>query len=166
MKKIIATFLFMGILAAGYSQDQNVKVGPLGFVFGNYNLRYEKVLSDKGTFQVGANYFDFSIGDTGVTSFGVDGGYRHYFKEAMRGAYVFPSVGLQFAGAEALGEDESATTLGIGATIGYQWITGGDFVIDLGLGYGRTLVLSTSDGATTDFGRGGPRFQFAIGYAF
>jgi hypothetical protein len=154
-------------------QKQAVKVGPLGFLLGNYNARYEKAISDKGSFQIGANYYDYKIAGFGTSGFGLDAGYRHYFKEAIEGAYVFPSAGFDFNSTNISDLDDtkgSYSQIGIGATVGYQWINDGGFLVDLGLGYGYGIVVSTdeafSDTRVDDFGGGGIRFTFALGYAF
>ncbi|ASB47674.1 DUF3575 domain-containing protein [Alkalitalea saponilacus] len=165
-------FLVIALLCAvsfSATAQQAVKLGPLGFLFGNYNLRYEKALSEKGSWQVGANYYNYEIFDVTSTGFGLDAAYRNYFKEAMVGAYVSPALGFQTnTTSVSVFDDTSAgySLLGLGVTLGYQWIGGGGFVTDLGLGYGYNVEVGKDDKLTGDFGGGGVRFTFAIGYAF
>lgn len=159
----IAFLLFIGFaFSATAQQTQAIKVGPLGFLLGNYNLRYERALGSNSSLQLGANYYDYKIFDEKVSGFGIAAGYRYYFKEALRGPYVSPALTYSFN--ETLGYKYS--DLGVDATIGYQWVTGGGFVIDLGLGYGRRFEVSKDDDLINDYNRGGVRFTFALGYAF
>ncbi len=172
LKKSFFTLVVLIGFVMSMSAQQAIKVGPLGFLFGNYNLRYEKALSEKTSFQVGANFYDYDLGDFGTSGFGIDAGYRYYFKEAIKGGYVFPSLNYDFNKTNlGLGNDEegSFSNLNIGATIGYQWVAGGGFVTDLGLGYGYNIGVSADDAfaESRDLGTGGGvRFTFAIGYSF
>ena len=172
MKKSFLTFAVIMAFIFSMQAQQAIKVGPLGFLLGNYNVRYEKALSEKGSFQVGANFYDYNLGDFGTTGFGLDAGYRHYFKEAIKGGYLFPSLNYDFnkTAISAIDDTEgSFSNLGIGATVGYQWVSGGGFVVDLGLGYGYNIGVSAADGFADDrdLGTGGGvRFTFALGYAF
>lgn len=172
MKKSFFTLAILFAFLMSMQAQQAIKVGPLGFLFGNYNLRYEKALSEKGSFQVGANFYDYKLGGYGTSGFGLDAGYRHYFREAIRGAYVFPSINYDFnktALSDVSETKGSFSNLGIGATIGYQWVAGGGFVTDLGLGYGYNIGVSADDAFAEgrDLGEGGGvRFTFAIGYSF
>lgn len=169
MKSIFFTVVFFVSFVgnAAAQQTQAIKVGPLGFLFGNYNLRYEKGIGEKSSVQVGANYFDYEVLDVGATGFGVDLSYRYYFKQAIEGAYVSPALNFDFATTTNLADENvSFSTVGLGVTAGYQWVAGGGFVVDLGLGYGYNFELAKDDSLTDDYNYGGVRFTFALGYAF
>jgi hypothetical protein len=174
MKNVFFTLvLFIGFIGtAAAQQTQAVKVGPLGFLFGNYNLRYERALTEKTSFQVGANFYNYELLDLGTTGFGIDAGWRYYFREAIEGAYVFPSAGYDFNSTTISSVDDtkvSFSNLGIGATVGYQWVSGGGFLVDLGLGYGYNINVTRGDGLADDRDvndGGSVRFTFALGYAF
>ncbi len=150
-------------------QTQVVKVGPLGFLIGNFNLRYEKTINETSAFQVGANYYNFKVFGIKATGFGVDGAYRYYFKDAIRGFYASPAIGLSF---NSTFVDESSdikgnfSNLNLGATIGYQSIMASDFVIDFGLGYGYNVQIDKDDNLISNYSFSIPRFTFALGYAF
>jgi hypothetical protein len=166
-RNLIVFALLLGFLSVKAQFTQNIKIGPLGFLFGNYNARYEKVISDKGTFQVGANYFNFKIAGLGVTSYGLDAGYRLYFREVMDGGYFSPALGFDASSTAGLdGANVKYSTLGLGATVGYQWLNEGGFVFDLGFGYGYSLFLKNNDNLRSGLDGGGVRFTFAVGYAF
>lgn len=164
MKNLLLTFsLFLTFMASSFAQQtQAIKVGPLGFLFGNYNVRYERAIAEKSSVQVGANFFNYKLFDDAISGFGIDLGYRYYFREAIEGAYVSPAVGFDFL---SVG-DFKYSTLGAGVTVGYQWVAGGGFLVDLGLGYGYSFEVSKDDGLLNDYNRGGLRFTFALGYAF
>jgi hypothetical protein len=164
MKNVFLTLIVFVTLigSAAAQQTQAIKVGPLGFLLGNYNLRYERAIGDKSSVQVGANFFNYKLFDDDITGFGVDFGYRYYFKEAIEGAYLSPAVGIDFL---SVG-DFKYSTMGLGATVGYQWVAGGGFVVDLGLGYGYSFEISKDESLLDDYNRGGVRFTFALGYAF
>jgi hypothetical protein len=178
MKKNFLVVTFLCAIAFSATAQQAVKLGPLGFLLGNYNLRYEKAISEKGSFQVGANYYDYELLSLETTGFGLDAAYRNYFREAISGAYVSPVVGVQFNKTSSStwttenGEmvitqedDLGFSLLNIGATLGYQWVAGGGFVTDLGLGYGYRMELSKDEGLG-DYNGGRVMFTFALGYAF
>ncbi len=179
MKKQVFVVALLCTIAFSATAQQAVKLGPLGFLLGNYNLRYEKAISDKGSFQVGANYYDYELLDLETTGFGLDAAYRNYFREAISGAYVSPVIGVQFnkttGGTWTVDENDGIVVdnseelgfslLNIGATLGYQWVAGGGFVTDLGLGYGYRMELSKDEGLG-DYNGGRLMFTFAIGYAF
>lgn len=169
----LSLFLVLGVVfSLSAQQSQTVKVGPLGFLLGNYNLRYERTLTEKTSFQVGANFYDYELFDLQTTGFGIDAGWRYYFKEAIEGGYVFPSIGYDFNSTVASAIDDTKlnfSNFGLGATVGYQWVSNGGFVVDLGLGYGYNVNVSKASGFEEDRDLntgGGVRFTFALGYAF
>ena len=167
-KQLFTLVLVLGSLMISFGQ-QAVKVGPLGFLLGNYNLRYEKGITEKGSIQVGGNFYNYKLFGLKTTGFGFDAGYRHYFKEAIKGAYVSPSIGFDSNSTTVSSVDDTEgrfNLFGGGATIGYQWVTNGNFVVDLGLGYGYNALISKSEDLTNSYGGGGVRFTFALGYAF
>jgi len=169
MKKILLTLSIIVAVFASSTAQQAVKVGPLGFILGFYNVKYEKALSDKGSFQIGGNFYNYKLFDIKTTGFGLDAGYRHYFREAIKGAYVSPVLSYDFNSTSVSTIDDTKgkfSTLGISGMFGYQWISGGGFVVDLGLGYGYSIEVSKDDSLLEDYSRGGVRFGFAIGYAF
>ena len=169
MKKITFVFAFMFIMLGSSFAQQAIKVGPLGFLFGNYNLRYEKALGEKTSFIVGGNYYNYKLFSVQTTGFGLDLGYRYYFKDAIKGAYVSPYLSYDFNSTTVSIDDDTTgkfSTAGISGIAGYQWIAGGGFVVDLGLGYGYSFQVSKDEILNNTYGGGGVRFLFSIGYAF
>lgn len=149
---------------SGSGQDKAIKIGPFGFVLGFYNATFEKKIKDKASFVVGARFATFDLNSNDYTSIGLNGQYRIYFKEAISGPYLAPSLSLGFNNTTVLDQDESFANLGLGANIGWQWVFGGGFVMDLGIG--ARYRNGFGDDVDADFGGVGPAFQFQIGYAF
>lgn len=165
---IFGLFAFSGDIQAQSSDggdfDKAVKLGPLGFILGSYNATFEKKLKDKASFVVGGRFSNYSLNDNDYTAFSVNGQYRIYFKEAIAGPYLAPSAGIGFNSTDIVGVSESFTNIGIGANIGWQWVAGGGFVVDLGIGV--RYRNGFGDSVDADFSGIGPSFQVQIGYAF
>ncbi len=179
MKKITFLFFFSILIqCAMYAQNQIIKTNPLGFAFGNFNAKYERALSESTSFLVGGNFYSRKIFGVKATGFGVDGEFRYYItnrkKPSPEGFYVGPGVSFDI---NNLGDVEtggvvnsrgSVTSLGIGATLGYQWVWDSGFALDLGLGPQYTFAVVKSDDVDSDVDFSGilPRLVFSIGYAF
>lgn len=157
MKKIL---LFVAFIAFGMNvnaQSATIKTSPGALAFGIFNACYEKVISDKASFQLSGIAF-FGIGDLDGTAFGVGAGYRMYVtkKEAPRGFYVMPQAGITFG--------EGASAIGIGADLGYQWVWDSGFVLDIGLG--PNYYIGLGDDNISEFDGILPRVIVAVGYAW
>ena len=168
MKKSIYSVLVI-LLMANFVNAQIVKTNPLGLAFGNINAKYEHVINDKQSVQVGAKYiYKFLIFE--VNGFGVDGEYRFFVmdKPSPNGLYVGPSLSFNYLKQKYNDFFEEAaysiTTLGVGGTIGFQWVTKGGFCIDTGIGPQYTLEL-TNDSESSYSGFL-PRVALSIGYKF
>ncbi len=141
--------------------DQGIKVGPFGFLLGFYNATYEKKLKDKSSFTIGARYSGGVPGLDDFTAFGANASYRIYFKEAITGPYFAPGISFTANSSEIF---ENFSNIRPGAVIGWQWIFGGGFMMDLNIGAGYRLGFG--DDVDTDFDGIRPSFQYSIGYAF
>lgn len=171
MKKL---FLLLGFLllfcgiAQAQAYDNVIKTSPIGLAFGNFNATYEKVLNEKSSVLIRANYFYQFLG-VDVNTFGIGGAYRYYFthanKDVPTGFYVNPQLGVSFGSSD----DISYGTFSIGAEVGYQWAWDSGFVLDLGIGPNFTTF--NGDFNELDFDSDGdsavlPSLTIAIGYAF
>ncbi len=167
MKKVLFTLFSFFLVFAALSAQQAIKVGPLGFVLGNYNLRYEKAIGEKSSFQVGANFYNYKLFDLQTTGFGIEAGYRKYFKEAIQGAYFYPAVTFRSNTSEVTDvEKGSFSTLNMGASLGYQWVSKGGFVTDLGIGAAFSAELSKDDNLVDNYSGVIPRINILLGYSF
>lgn len=169
MRKLMFTFLaligFMTI-ASAQSHSNVIKTSPLALAFGNFNATYEKVLNEKSSFLVSANY-QYRLFGVDVNAFGVGAGWRYYFthanKDVPAGFYIQPQAGANFGNVD----DFNYTSIGFGAEIGYQWVWSSGFVLDLGIGPQYTIL--SGDYEEIDFDSDGgvfPSATLAIGYAW
>ncbi len=166
-----SNLFFIGVfvlMALGTSAQTNaVKVGPFGFLLGNYNARYEMGLNEKSSVQLGANIYRYELFDNDVSGFGVDASYRYYFREAISGPYLSPVLNFDFNNTTLLGEEGNFSLLGLSGLVGWQWVTNSSFVIDFNLGFGFRAEVSKDDTLNSeDYSGTGPRIGFTIGYAW
>ena len=173
MKKITFLFFFSILIqCAMFAQNQIIKTNPIGFAFGNFNVKYERALSEATSFVVGGNFYSRKIFGVKATGYGLDGEFRYYItnrkKPSPEGFYIGPGVSFDFNKLTDDGDTGSFTLLGVGATLGYQWVWNSGFSLDLGLGPQYTFAAAKSDDVDEDIDFGGilPRFEFSIGYAF
>lgn len=56
MKKIYVLFVVVFIVNAASAQKNVIKTSPLGYIYGKYNLQYERMLTDYSSVNVSASY--------------------------------------------------------------------------------------------------------------
>ncbi len=166
MKKIIYLFiaLVMGVSTLKAQQNKGVvKINPLSLAIGVFNAAYEIPLSEKSSFQVGANYFNYKNLD--ISGFGLSAEYRFYFSnnnEAPEGIFVAPQLRVSSFSYTGYQDTEKLISLGGGFKGGYQWIWDSGVGLDLFAGYGYQAAKFES----YDYTGGFPIFGIAVGYAF
>ena len=150
------------------AQSNVIKTNPLGLAFGSFNATYERVFGTTSSLLVRGQYMYKLLGvDVNLAGAGL--GYRYYFTHAKKpvpgGFYINPQVAFSFGKiTNDMDEKYSATTIGFGAEIGYQWVWESGFVLDLGIGPMYTIA---SGGDSEDSIDGiMPSATLAIGYAF
>lgn len=163
---LLSFFVIVAFATAASAQSQVVKTNPLALAFGNFNATYERVLNEKSSFLVSANY-QYQLFGVDVSAFGVGAGWRYYFthanKDVPAGFYVQPQAGVNFGSAN----DSNYTTIGFGAEIGYQWVWSSGFVLDLGIGPQYTVLSGEYEDIGFDSDGGIlPSATLAIGYAW
>ncbi len=168
MKKFLLSFaLFLSISALSFGQTKAIKVGPLGFLLGYYNASYEGATGNHSSFVLGGNYYDFEHEKEEINGYGAYLGFRYYFKEALRGLYVFPSVGYDFLSSkEEGGVEGNFNYLSLSGMVGLQWLIGGSFALDFGAGYGYDFEVKKDKALAADYNKPELRLLFNIGYAF
>ncbi len=170
MKKLVL-FLAIATFALGLSaQPTNIiKTNPIGLAFGNFNATYEKTLGSSASILIKGQYMYKLFGlDVNLAGGGL--GFRYYFTHAKKaipsGFYINPQAVFMYGGItdEYDGTTYSATTLGFGAELGYQWVWESGFTLDLGLGPSYTRASGNNGGE----GVSGilPSATIAIGFAF
>ena len=157
MKKLLILLAFIAFGFNANAQSAMIKTSPGALAFGVFNACYEKVISDRASFQLSGSAW-FGLGDLEGTAFGVGGGYRMHVtkKEAPRGFYIMPQAGLSFG--------EGASAFSLGADLGYQWVWDSGFVLDIGIGPNYWFGLG--DDVIGDFDGILPRVILAVGYAW
>ena len=209
-KKLLSLSVLAVLMFAGFqSQAQNVviKINPLSLFVITGNVQAEYAFNEKMSAQLGFYIGSINLGfgasgtDGGVnyTWYGVTPEFRYYVtnktKEAPRGFYVAPflrysKVSYDFTGSVTDPDNGLNTTASIGAdvnsigggvSLGYQWLFGDVFALDLFFGpqyrSSSTTFTATCDGCDGDetvvdtsvglnFGGIGIRTGIAIGVAF
>ncbi len=165
MKKTAVTLSFMVIFTfAAFAQAELpnvIKINPISLAFGNFNLSYQRALSDASAIQIGANYW-YRILGVDVSGVGVRGGYQFFLtnraKPAPEGFYIGPQVAYNSLTNKET--DESASAVGFGLMLGYQWVWDSGVTLDLGAG---PMYQSSSDADIEGFL---PNITIAVGYNF
>lgn len=165
MKKLFFSIALLCIIVGANAQNNLIKTNPIGLALGNFNVTYEKVLNTSSSVLFKGQYM-FKLLGLDVNLGGVGVGYRYYIthlkKEVPTGFYVNPQASFSFGSTSDFGESYSATSFGIGAEIGYQWVWSSGFTLDLGLGPSYNVVSSKGVSGNGII----PSATLAIGYAF
>jgi len=168
MKKLILSFVFIAFAFGINAQSNVIKTNPLGLAFGNFNATYERVLGTSSSFLIKGQYMYKLLG-ADVSLAGAGLGYRYYFTHAKKpvpgGFYINPQASFSIGKiTNDLDEEYSATTIGFGAEIGYQWLWESGFVLDLGIG--PMYTIAKGGGSENELKGIFPSATLAIGYAF
>lgn len=165
MKKITIVIFFI-ISMSAFSQENAVKLGLLGFNYGDFAISYERVINTKsslnytiGYWNPNISWFDFSSyfeTNEGVWLDGINDGfhtsieYRFYLgnHQPIKGFYLAPYLrywNLNFQMKDIIDEDNfnidaKVSSIGLGFQMGYHWLINNKFSIDwyfVGLGVER-----------------------------
>ncbi len=150
-KKFMILGAFMMFATMGFSQFE-VKVNPIGLLWGNMDLSGEYILNDNmGAEAEFAYYFKqddlFGASVTSSKSSRFVGilSYKYYFKPEDGGDkfYAFPYFrykSSKFSITDnAVDYDISYTALGVGFGFGYKWVATSGLLFDLGVGAGKNF---------------------------
>ena len=128
MKKVLLTLITIIAVNAAVSA-QIIKVAPVALAFGVINAGYEMKLGEKSSIYPSASVY---IGST-TNGFGLGLQYRKYLsssKDFPAGFFVAPEVQYASAKQKTL-NDLSYSAFAVGAQIGYQWLLGDSFTIEV-----------------------------------
>ena len=169
MKKLILFLTFIAFAFSLSAQSNVIKTNPLGLAFGNFNATYERVLGTSSSVLLRGQYMYRLLGAK-VNMGGVGVGYRYYITHAKKpvpgGFYINPQAAFSFGNVtDEYDETFSASTIGIGFELGYQWAWESGFVLDLGIGPMYTFA-NVDDNYGEDISGFLPTGTIAIGYAF
>ena len=161
MKNLLILTLFVlafgGLKAQEAGRSNAIKLNPLSLVFATGNISYERAVSDNKSVQLGAFYSSFGLGGLKYSGFGVTPEFRLYFagnREALNGVYVAPFARYQNFKLVDKTYSENTTsfsTIGGGATIGWQKMWGSGFVLDLFAGPSYNKATFKNEGDEEDF---------------
>jgi hypothetical protein len=154
----------MALIAASFAvhaqeetRSNAIKLNPLSLVVATGNVAYERAVSSNQSIQIGGFYGSFSLSGLKYTGFGILPEYRIYFagqKQALNGVYVAPFVRYQSFNLKDKETNDKASfnSFGGGATIGWQKMWNGGFVLNLfaGPSYSSGKIKST-DGSSSEF---------------
>jgi hypothetical protein len=168
MKQTILIIALVAMFTGAQAQAElpNVfKINPISLAFGNFNLSYQRALSDASAIQIGANYWYRIFGEE-VSGVGVRAGYQFFLtnraKPAPEGFYIGPLA--SFNSLTEKETDGSVTAFGAGLMLGYQWVW--DSGVTLDLGAGPMYQFASENETDTDFEGFLPNITIAIGYNF
>jgi Protein of unknown function (DUF3575) len=182
MKKVIVSIFALALTTGAIAQKggeagpQNViKVNPLGLIFGQASLGYERAISEKSSFVIAPSFGGFKLGGFKYNQFGLGAEYRFYLsktKMAPEGFYAAPGAFFSSGKVQESATDTKVnfTSFGGKAVIGNQWIFKSGFVIDLNGGIQVSSFKYKDNNSSVFSGLKGsgvfPALAFSIGYAF
>lgn len=177
MKKIIISLIALAFFLGANAQEVKnvVKVNPLGLLFGNASLSYERLLNEKSSVQLNANYGSWSLLETTISSVGAGLDYRMYIsktKVAPNGWYLSPGASfsnVSYSSTDINGDEITGAVSSIGLKVdgGYQWVWDSGFELELFLGAGYGIATGSSEGVSLGSATGiTPRLGIALGWGF
>ena len=180
MKKLALFAIAAFILSTGLmGQKKNALKTDLFSAFLRTGvLKYERVLNNDMSFQLGAFYTGYSPGDTDarLSGFGITPEFRYYLSEqnpAPHGTYLAPNFRYMKLDAEdeASGDKATLTTYGFAINLGHQVVFKDIIVVDGWIGpvyafRNVTDVVGDVDIGVTTANGFGIRLGIAIGIVF
>ena len=180
MKRILfaASMLLAVSQINAQAVNQNaVKLNPLSLAFATGNVSYERAVNANQSVQLGAFYSGVGISGLKYSGFGITPEYRFYFagaKEALNGVYAAPFARYQNFSLTDKETDDKTTfsSIGGGATIGWQKMWNSGFVLDIfaGPSFSNAKFKSDTDEDTYDLSFGmngfGIRPGITVGFGF
>lgn len=182
MKKKLFSTLVLAVAFASVAFSQiEVKVNPVGLLWGGVSASGEYILSDNMGVEVSARLASrnlaFTSEDVRATGFGAGAQFKYYFSPNQGGDGFYASAYLRYAGlsgkytGELSGTEETVnwnkTAVGLG--LGYKWVADSGLLFEIGGGVGRNLSSkwTYSDDSTIDFSFPfDATFRLSVGYRF
>ncbi len=182
MKKRILTLVAALFLTTSMFAQFEVKVNPIGLLFGGISASGEYILSDNMGVEVSANLLSrkasFLAEDAKLTGFGFGAAYKYYFSPEDGGDKFYANVYARYGGQKSKFDDGAGqqitanySVVAVGFGVGYKWVADSGLLFELGLGAGRNLAQNwtLSDGTDNyDFPNWGFDLtgKLAIGWRF
>lgn len=153
-----------------------IKINPLSLFIATGNVSYERAVNQTQSAQLGLYYSGMSMGGLKYSGFGITPEYRFYIagqRQALNGVYAAPFVRYRSytLSDKETSDEASLSSIGGGATIGWQKASSSGFVFDLFIGpsYNKLKFKNETDEEEfdTELGNGlGVRAGFTLGFAF
>jgi len=149
---LLAIILFSVSLSQAQEKKNVIKFNALGVLGSQFQLAYERGLTEKVSIQLSAGYITYNSSQTVFSNsyksknngFIIIPEARYYFKEALDGAYLGAFARVRSVNTDLtdtsvpigidVSREEIAMTVGGGIVVGYQFILAERIVIDLFLG--------------------------------
>lgn len=182
--KVLTLGVFMLAATFGFAQHFEVKVNPIGLIFGSIPVSAEYVINDnmgiEATLAYAYSKGDYFEGTSSASGLVTAGLFKYYFKpdDGGDGFYAFPYI--RYASRKFVFNDGTTTgdvtatykAFGAGFGLGYKWVATSGLLVDLGAGVGKNFSgdytyddpnYSTTDDLTIPING---IFRLSIGYRF
>jgi len=181
MKRFFVITALIAVVTGAQAQEQGrsnaVKINPLSLILATGNVSYERAVGAKSSVQLGGFYSGVGLGDLKYSGWGLTPEFRYYFagqKQALNGVYVAPFVRYQNFKItdKSTTNTTTFTTMGGGATLGWQKMWGSGFVLDIfaGPAYNSATFKNDNDENMFDVSSGlsgfGARVGITLGFGF
>ena len=183
MKKVFLTLAIVVLASIAGKAQIEVKINPIGAIFGSIPVSLEYVATDNIGIEATAAYSyskgDFFEGTTKASGLVLAGLFKYYFNPDKGGDkfYAFPYVRYatrKFTFDDAFSNGEVTATwnaFGAGFGIGYKWVAESGLLLDIGGGVGKNFTGEfTYDDPTYGESISVPSingmFRISLGYRF
>lgn len=181
MRKVLLICLLVSLLGTGtaLAVEQVISANPLGLLVGVANVEYERVMDDDSSWAMRGLFWSDEDGRWDWSAFGAGASYRRYFSPPWTEEIYFAPAGWYWAvGADILSvsadrtdiwgrvETGSAVLLGPTAEVGYQWLFGNGFTVEVGAGLSILIGELVVAGEDIPVVGVAPGFTFGLGYAW
>ena len=157
------------------SAQTEVKINPLGLLFGSPDVSAEFRLNDNMGLEpfIGYTSRKFAAGAVRISAVNAGGSFKYYFNPQKGFDRFYAGAYTRFNAGNAeeteTGTQAGYTRVSLGFQIGQKWVSKQNVVFELAFGVGRAFVnnLEDPDGAITDFNFDLDLMgRFAVGYRF
>ncbi len=168
---VVVSFFSFGVMAQeDLKHDANIRLNPVGLLFGVANLGADFAVNENFTLGGNVSYWNLDVGSSEADVFGYGVRGQLFFDEVFTDSwYAAASVSLSQARARNTNSGNEASVDGftISGIIGYMWIWD-NFNMQLG---GGVQIINLDETANSDIdfaGLGGtlPTIEYSLGWAF
>lgn len=170
---LTAAFCFLGLLGANAQTE--IKINPLGLLFGSPDVSAEFGLGSSAGLEpfIGFTSRKFIGGDVKLTALNAGASFKYYFNPHRGIDRFYAGVYTRFNNGnvkDLISETEGGyTRLSLGLLIGQKWVSRKNIVFELAFGVGRAFINDVKDdnGDITDFNFDVDFMgRLAVGYRF